>query len=326
MDYKHLFGPVLSRRLGLSLCVDLIKHKTCCFNCVYCECGATTELTLERMEYVALYQVIDELKDFLSRKPQLDYITFSGSGEPLLNKGIGGVTKFIRQNFPGYKIALTTNSALLALPEVRQEVLSLDLILPSLDAVSREVFDRVNRPIAGMNPLDILSGLVHLRDEFKGKIWLEIFIVPGVNDTMQELDLLSKAAERIGPDKVQINFLDRPGTETWVRPLRAQEIEKILGYFRRIKVEVIPQRATTRKAALFDDNVVHRIVALIQRRPCKAEDIAVSIGLNLHDLNKFLDALVESGRVEFVTEERGVYFRAKAGEAPHPVPDAPPPA
>lgn len=316
MDYRNLFGPVLSRRLGMSLGVDLISHKTCCFNCVYCECGATTEMTLERREYVPIFRVIEELKDYLGKKPPLDYITFSGSGEPMLNKGIGGVITFIRQNYPGYKIALTTNSALLVRKEMRQEVLSCDVILPSLDAVSKEVFNQVNRPVSGISPMDVLAGLVALRQEYKGEIWLEIFIVPGINDTPQELDLLSKAAERIKADRIQINFLDRPGTESWVRPLKPQEVERVTGFFRRIKVEVIPQRATTTKTALFDENVVHRIITLIRRRPCKAEDIAASLGLQLHDLNKFLDVLIESGHIEFQTEERGVFFKAKSGPLP----------
>ncbi|MBT3755879.1 MAG: radical SAM protein, partial [Candidatus Cloacimonetes bacterium] len=100
MKYKHLFGPVPSRRLGISLGVDLVPHKVCSLNCVYCEVGKTTNLTIERQEYIPLNDILTELKNYLDEKPDLDYITFSGAGEPLLHNGIGKVISFIKDNYP----------------------------------------------------------------------------------------------------------------------------------------------------------------------------------------------------------------------------------
>ena len=93
MSYHYLFGPVSSGRLGRSLGVDLVPHKTCSFNCVYYECGKTTLLTTERAEYFPTSEVMAELNQFLSANPQLDYVTFSGAGEPTLYIRIGKILK-----------------------------------------------------------------------------------------------------------------------------------------------------------------------------------------------------------------------------------------
>ena len=310
-SYHYLFGPVPSRRLGVSLGVDLVPHKICSFDCVYCECGKTTELTIKRGEYVHIYRVLEELKEFLKNRPELDYITFSGAGEPLLNKGLAGVLNYLKSNFPSYKTALLTNSSLLVKKEIRNEIRGFDLIVPSLDAVSRDVFNKINRPLPGVNPLDIVEALCNLRLEYKGKIWLEIFIVPGINDTPQELDLLSKAAERIKPDKIHINSLDRPGTESWVRPPTSEEMSRILGFFKRVKVETVaPVPMQKWKRAVIKEEVVDRVLSLIRRRPCTSEDIAIVIGSTRDEVNTVLDALIEEKRVEFKTEERGIFFSA----------------
>jgi len=165
-QYKYLFGPVPSRRLGISLGVDLVPHKTCSLNCVYCECGRTTILTDERKEYVPTEMVLSELNHFLTTNPRLDFITFSGSGEPTLHSGLGNVIKFIKKNFPKYQVALLTNGTLFYSPNIREEVKQVDVILPSLDAASEEVFHKINRPVRGLKVQKVIDGLVQLRTEF----------------------------------------------------------------------------------------------------------------------------------------------------------------
>jgi wyosine [tRNA(Phe)-imidazoG37] synthetase (radical SAM superfamily) len=144
--YKALFGPVPSRRLGISLGVDLVHHKTCSLNCVYCECGATTHLTTKRKEYVSVDQVKSELVDYLSRNKTIDFITFSGSGEPTLNDGIGDVIHFLKSDYPQYNVALLTNSTLFHQLAVRRQIKDADVVMASLDAASEAQFRQVNRP------------------------------------------------------------------------------------------------------------------------------------------------------------------------------------
>ena len=142
---NYLFGPVPSRRLGISLGLDLVPHKTCSLNCIYCESGKTTNLTIERKEYIPTAVLISELTTFLKTKPKLDYITFSGAGEPTLHSDIGTIVTFIKKNYPDYQLALITNGTLFYLSKLRREVKPVDLILPSLDAVSEKTFKRINR-------------------------------------------------------------------------------------------------------------------------------------------------------------------------------------
>ena len=158
MKYKNLFGPVPSRRLGISLGVDLVPHKVCTFNCIYCEVGKTTKLTLERDEYIPFEDIKKELDDYLSRDPKLDFITFSGNGEPTLNSRIGDVIRYIKRDYPKYKLALITNGTLLYDPGVRKEVMDVDVLLPSLDAVSDIPYKKINRPVHGLNIDKITQG------------------------------------------------------------------------------------------------------------------------------------------------------------------------
>ena len=135
--YKYLFGPVPSRRLGMSLGIDLVPRKVCSLDCVYCEVGKTTKLTLERKEYILFDNVIKELTHYFENNPDPDYITFSGSGEPTLNSRIGDIIKFVKQNRPEIPIAILTNGTLLFDPEVRDELKIADVVLPSLDAATK---------------------------------------------------------------------------------------------------------------------------------------------------------------------------------------------
>lgn len=230
MKLQYIFGPVISRRLGLSLGIDLIPFKTCSLDCVYCECGKTNQLLIERREYVPTAEVTAELDKYLQSNPNIDYLTFSGSGEPTLHSGLGQIIDFIKENYPRYKISLLTNSTLFPQEGVIKEVKDLDLIVPSLDAVSEDIFNKINRPISGVRAAEIVKGLESLRASFAGQLWLEIFIIPGINDHREELQLFKKALQRIRPDKIQLNSLDRLGTENWVPPVAPKNLELIAQY------------------------------------------------------------------------------------------------
>ncbi|MBC8527765.1 MAG: radical SAM protein [Candidatus Cloacimonetes bacterium] len=311
MKYQYIFGPVPSRRLGISLGIDPIPFKTCTYNCVYCECGATTNLTTERKEYIPVKDIIAELKDYLDGNPKLDYITFSGSGEPTLNIGIGKIIDFLKGNYPQYKIAVLTNGSLLYQKEVRDEIIRADLVMPSLDAVSEQAFRRINRADNRLDIQKIIYGLIEFRKEFKGGIWLEIFIVPGINDTDSELKLLREDIMKINPTYVQINSLDRPGTENWVKPINSVSLKKVVSYFKDLPVEVIGNFKSREKIASFDHNIEERIIATIRRRPCTAEDLSETLGIHINEINKYLQSLLERNIIKVQNLERGFFFKIK---------------
>ena len=237
-SFCHLFGPVSSRRLGRSLGVSLVPHKTCPYDCIYCECGSTTCHTTVRREYVPTAEVIAELDRFLSTSPALDFITFSGSGEPTLHTGIGEIIDFLKQQYPEYRVAVLTNAALFSDPAVRSALLHADVVAPSLDAVSDDVLRKIDRPCPGISIKDVISGLCQFRREYSGEIWLEVFIVPGVNDSPADLKGLCEVVAAISPDRVQLNTLDRPGTEPWVRPATPESLQAIASLFDTCRVEI----------------------------------------------------------------------------------------
>ncbi|MDR2729222.1 MAG: radical SAM protein [Chitinispirillales bacterium] len=237
--FRHLFGPVRSRRLGISLGVNMIPFKTCSLDCVYCECGATTVLTTERKEYIPAGSIIAELDRYLVAKPQLDYVTFGGSGEPTLHSGLGGIINHLKRNYPQKKIAILTNSTPLSDPKLIADILPCDLIVPSLDAVSDDIFYKINRPEKSLDCAGIIKNLIALSKEFKGQIWLEIFILPGVNDTDKEIALFKEAAAAINPTRVQLNSLDRPGTCANLAVPAAARLEEIAARLAPLPVEIV---------------------------------------------------------------------------------------
>ena len=191
--YKHIFGPVPSRRLGISLGVDLVPHKTCTLNCVYCECGKTTNLTLKRKEYIPVKLIREELKDFFSYNPTLDFVTFSGSGEPTLNSNIGEIIRFLKADYPQFKQALLTNGTLLNIDSVQKQILDIDIVIASLDAASEQGFKCINRPHEKLELNKIIDGMVSFKEKFKNRFWIEILVVPGINDKKIELQKIKNA-------------------------------------------------------------------------------------------------------------------------------------
>jgi len=308
-QYDYLFGPVPSRRLGVSLGVDLVPHKTCSLNCIYCECGRTTNLTIERKEYVPTETVLAELKTFLAPKPKLDYITFSGAGEPTLHSGIGEIVKFLKTNFPDYKIALLTNGTLFYQPKLIEEVKSIDLILPSLDAASDHIFRKLNRPFHKLKIETIIDGLVQLRKNFEGQMWLEVFIVPGLNDSDDEIMRLKSGIQRIKPDRVQLNTLDRPGTVAWVKPATKDSLKKIANQLDS-QAEIIANFQQREQVASYNADVESTILQTIKRRPCTVEDLCSILGLHQNEINKYIETLLSRNMIRSEILERGVFFKS----------------
>ena len=211
MIRKYVFGPINSRRLGRSLGVDLIPLKTCPLDCVYCEAKATTDLTVERREYVPVDVVLAELEEILKTSPELDYVTFSGSGEPTLNSRIGDVVKFVKGRYPQYKLCLLTNGLLLGDTQLQQEIAGVDLLIPSLDGSNAAEYEAINRPVKSM-PFDkMLAGLADYLPRAPMPVYLELFVLPGVNDSDASIGRFAEIIRQLQVDKVQLNYLDRPG-------------------------------------------------------------------------------------------------------------------
>ena len=302
--YKYIFGPVPSRRLGLSLGVDLVPAKVCTFDCIYCQAGRTTNKTVERAEYVPTADVIAELDDWLAGGAAADYITFSGNGEPTLHSGIGGIIAWLKTK-SGIPIAVITNGSLLHLPDVREELAATDLVVPSLDTVNPVTFRRFNRPDPSLDIETIIEGLVAFTNDFAGEVWLEHFIVPGINDTPAELKALAEADSSIGPARVHLNTAVRPPAETTVRPMPYAELCAIAEkYFPGAEViAAYDGESTGRRGAGAAPDPAATASSLMSRRPITAEDLAKTAGIDIKLAEKTLELLAHGG--EAAVEERG---------------------
>ena len=225
--YKHVFGPVPSRRLGISLGVDLVVSKSCNLNCIFCECGATKKIQLERQRFKDMNEILEEISAVLKDiKP--DYITFSGSGEPTLSLDLGNISKAIKEDlkYQG-KICLITNSLLLADENLMKELEYIDLIVPTLNTLTQDIFEKIVRPDYRTSVEEIRKGFINLnKSNYKGKIWIEIFILENVNDSDKNFVDIANflKSENIRYDKIQVNTIDRVGAE---RDLKAISFEKI---------------------------------------------------------------------------------------------------
>jgi wyosine [tRNA(Phe)-imidazoG37] synthetase (radical SAM superfamily) len=301
----HLFGPVPSRRLGRSLGVDLIPPKTCPYDCIYCEVGPTTQQTGKRFSYQS-ETIIGELEDYLKDVPQLpDVITLAGSGEPTLNLGLGRIISTIKE-MSQVPVAVLTNGALLYLPEVRVELASADIVLPSLDSAREETYRLINRPLPELTLASLLEGLMSFRREFRGQIWLEVVLLKGLNDTEAELAHLRRALTEIAPDKIQLNTAVRPVVEVTACPLDAEEMEAAAAFLGR-PVEVIASFNKADIAALPCQD--KDLVEMLSRRPMTAADVAKALGLPLAQVVARLKCLRDSGCISHDRYHDQEFFR-----------------
>jgi len=308
---RYIFGPVFSRRLGFSLGVDLVPYKVCSMDCLYCEVGPTTEKTLERAEYVPLEGVKGELSEFLSGKPQIDYITFSGYGEPTLFSKLGEIVRWIRENFPEYRIALITNASLLHRDDVIEEVKGVDLILPSLDAATEETFKKLNRPVPGLTVEKIVEGIKKLKEKNKQEVWLETLFVKGINDNLSEVKRLGEIVFEISPDKWQLNTVVRPPAYG-VEGLSYGELQKIAETVNYPKTEIVayPEK---RRGKIKTGKLKEEILQIVTRRPCPLEEIADALGAPKEEVEKLVEELIKEGKAEEILYGGEPYIKGLFG-------------
>jgi wyosine [tRNA(Phe)-imidazoG37] synthetase (radical SAM superfamily) len=304
----HIYGPVPSRRLGFSLGIDIIPFKTCSLNCIYCQLGPTTKKTIHRKEYFSLSEILSQIKKKISSGQRIDYLTFSGSGEPTLNKILQELIREIKK-ISSIPVAVLTNSTLLSRKTVRYALMDADLVVPSLDAATQETFVKVNRPHSSLKLEQIIAGLRKFRQEFKGSIWLEIMLVKGVNDSPSQIRKLKEVIAKIKPEKVQLNTVIRPPAERYARPLnlkKLEKIKKILGKNCEIIVEFDREAQKS-----ISENLEGAILSLIQRRPVTLADISSSLGKHKNEIIKYLNFLLEEGKIRSVTHKGLKYFEPK---------------
>ncbi|MDX1775279.1 MAG: radical SAM protein [Desulfobulbales bacterium] len=328
---KHLFGPVNSRRLGLSQGIDLLPPKTCNFNCIYCEINKAPQLSCERGEHVPTEEIIKEIDGLLedeARVGALDVFTITASGEPTLHTGIGAIIRHIKEK-TDKPVAILTNGSQLYLQEVRQDLLAADIVIPSLDAARPQSFRRVNRPAKCSADLaTIINGIIRFTEEFTGEVWLEILLVADINDFPEDIAAMTEVIARIRPARVQLNTVARPPYESFAKPLTAariaevkREIEKEydgpVDILTRSKESSISDTGKGREASLskFPSQPPEgNIIEMLARRPCTAAEIAAALHLNPEHAADVIKGLVNSGRLAVKIHGGKKYYRTSVGQ------------
>jgi wyosine [tRNA(Phe)-imidazoG37] synthetase (radical SAM superfamily) len=305
--YRHLYGPVPSRRLGRSLGIDLVPHKICTYDCIYCQIGKTTKWTLARREYVPVKEVLKEVKAFLSEEVPFDHFSLSGSGEPTLHSRIRPIIEGIK-GMSSVPVAVITNGSLLYMKTVREDLLQADVVLPSLDAVSSETFEKINRPHENLNVAKVIEGMVEFRKVYRGQIWLEILFCRGVNDVQGELLKMKGVVERIEPDLIHLNTVVRPPSETWATPLSRGEMEEIQAFFG-AKASIISEFDRHPSPSSAGD-IAEGIVRILRRRPLSLSDLSKGMGIPRDELGKYLDPLVKEGKIRARVFADSVYYES----------------
>ncbi len=305
--FHHVYGPVPSRRLGRSLGVDLVPFKTCSYDCVYCQLGKTSKKTIDRKEYVAIEDVLEELELKLRFEAFPDYISLAGSGEPTLNRGIGHLIHRIKR-LTTVPIAVLTNGSLLWIPEVQESLLEADIVLPSLDAGDEVSFRYVNRPHKSISFETMAKGLVDFTEVFSGSVWLEVFLLGGVTGASSAVKKIASLANEIGPERVELNTVSRPPAEEFAFPVNGKKMQEFKKLFPD-NVELITENClgkvpiTKQQEANNSD-----ILALLSRRPCTVQGVSVGLGVNPGEAAKRLQLLNQQGDIKVVRSNDMIFY------------------
>ena len=304
---KYTFGPVPSRRLGLSLGVDVIPKKLCSLDCVYCEVGVTDKRGLARKEYLPASEILAEVKEVIAEYPNLDHITISGSGEPTLNSKIGDIIRGIKQ-MTKVPVAVLTNGTLLDNSEVRRDLLSADIVSPSLDAVSADVFEKVDRPNPKLRIDAIINGIKTFKQEYKGRMWIEILFVKGMNDHDAEVYKMKKVIDEIQPEKIHLNTVIRPPAYAIAQPVgeeRLKEIQKILGDRSEI-IGVFKETNNTNEHEIDSQ----AILSLLKRRAMTVAQMTDSLAMRQNEIITSLNQLHQGRFIKSYVFNGEEYYQA----------------
>lgn len=313
---KYVFGPVPSRRLGQSLGIDTIRLKTCNWNCVYCQLGRSVPLTSERGEYFPQGDILAEVEQELAahQTGEIDWVTFVGSGEPTLHSGIGWLIRQVKA-LTSLPVAVITNGSLLYLPEVRVELSIADAVLPTLDAGNAWLYRQINRAAPRFTFDRLVEGLHLFRQTYSGKLWIELMLIQGMNDTEEALQELALILNHIQPDQVHITLPVRPPAEAWVRPSDESGLqcaEEILG-----KVVPLSTPAASEARAVRVVDLAETVLSVVTRHPMREEELLILLSRwSADEVHAVLDDLASRREVQAVERDGRSFWSAAAAHYP----------
>ena len=309
---KYIFGPISSKRLGQSLGVDLLPPKSCTWNCVYCQLGKTRTFVTERQEFFPREEILEEIKEAVAAHTSLDWITFVGSGETMLYKGIGWLIGEVKK-LTTTPVAVITNGSLFYLPEVREELLQADAVLPSLNAGSETLHAEIDRPAEGLTFRQHVDGLVAFRKEYKGRLWIEVMLLGGINDSDEALHDLAAVMKEINPDMVHLVLPTRPAPEQKVHIPSEERIEQAIKILSTVATVVHPVKGTMDLRSAPD--LLHAVSDIVSRHPVQQRELQKAITDcfpgDTDKVNAIMQDMLATGRFKLVEHEGEPYWVIK---------------
>lgn len=267
--------------------------KVCTENCVFCQIGKTTELTIARKEWVSTAAVLEEFDRWVSAGHRTDYVTLSGSGEPTLHTRFGAVLRHAK-TAGKFKTALLSNGSLMWLPEVRRDAAAADVVKVTLSAWDEDSFRRIHRPAEGVTFERLLEGERALRKEFSGQLWVEVMLLPGYNDAPDQVRAIAEWVESLRADAVHLNTTTRPAMagvavpqvpEAWMRTVAA--------WFSPVaEIPVFSGKAVS-PSEMSDE----RLIESLARHPLALDALASSSGTDVAALERRLAPMVTAGKL-----------------------------
>jgi len=288
--------------------VDLVPYKVCSYDCIYCQLGRTKEKTIERKPYIPAATIMDQVRQKLQEGVSADYITVAGSGEPTLNSEIGRLIHDIKKHTE-IPVAVLTNGSLLGDSQVREAIIEADVVLPSLDAYDQKGFEAINRPHPEISFATMAQGLMAFRKAYGGEIWLEVFVLDGINASEADATKFKHWIETLNPEKVHVNTAVRPSAEAHARQVSP---EKLAGFCNVLgkKAEVIAPFKTSqgheRRAHVEED-----LLDLLARRPCTLDDMSSGLRVHRNEILKYIEPLIRAHRIGTVKKGSEVYYQPK---------------
>jgi len=303
---KHIYGPVPSRRLGRSLGVDIVPFKVCSYDCVYCQLGSRGKPIIERKPYINAHEILSQLSDAFNEGVCADVITIAGSGEPTLNSDLPVLLEGIKK-ITEIPLVVLTNGSMLWNPDVRESLMAADVAAPSLDAWDAGMFEKINRPHKGLDFETMVRGLADFRKVFSGKIWLEIFVMEGINDTGRDAANFLRHIDRIQPDKIHINTAARPTAESFAKRASQEALEGFRDILGETAEIIVPFKGADQKDA--ERDLTADILNMLGRRPCTQGDMANGLSANRLEILKYIAPLLEKKRIQPETRGKKIYYR-----------------
>lgn len=305
--YKYLYGPVPSRRMGLSVGVSPIPKKYCNYSCIYCQLGRTNNLANNREEFYDTSEILKEFEEYLRENIEFDVITIVGEGEPTLYKNIQELIIGLKEK-TSKPVAVITNGSLLYEKEVRNALNHADIVLPSLDAYDEESFKRINRPFGKIKFQEVFDGLVMFSKEYKGQLWLETMIIKDVNDSEELLLKMKETLNNLNYDRLYINTPVRPPAEDWVQQASDESIQLAVKILNGVSIDMLKSEGFYSE----EENDYDAILSIIRRHPMNQFEINSFLNTrNCKNINEIFEKLSMNDNVEIVNYKGYNTYRLK---------------